>query len=285
MLSKILIVSDASEAACRMIECVGHLKRVGTQEAILVHVFNVEDVGGLSGTLRAFYLPKLKEQCRVLAKQGLNASFELPLGIPEFEINELAKKQAVKLIVIGAPGHSRISDLFLGSTAFRILHSSLVPVLLIHREQIEDAGTESCNATCDDFFRHVLHPTDFSDNSGRAYQYLEYVVQETRCAVTVLHVQEPATHVDEKENTLHAERLERRRERLTKLGATSVEILVEPGNPALKIVERANECERSLILMGSQGKGFMKELFFGSVAHTVASQTSLPVLFVPAARN
>ena len=53
---------------------------------------------------------------------------------------------------------------------------------------VEQAGKEECRAVCNDVFRHVLHPTDFSKTSERAYQYLEHVVKETHCAVTLLHV-------------------------------------------------------------------------------------------------
>ena len=58
--------------------------------------------------------------------------------------------------------------------------------------------------------------------------------------------------------------------------------LIGEGSPALKIIERAKESGRTLILMGTQGKGFVEELFLGSVAHNVARRAPLAVLFVPA---
>ncbi|MGA7881224.1 MAG: universal stress protein [Terrimicrobiaceae bacterium] len=57
------------------------------------------------------------------------------------------------------------------------------------------------------------------------------------------------------------------------LEQASVETLVDRGHPALKIIERAKESGRTLILMGTQGKGFVEELFLGSVAHGVPSYT------------
>ena len=81
---------------------------------------------------------------------------------------------------------------------------------------------------------------------------------------------------------IDSERLERRRERLLQLGAASVETLVDRGHPALKIIERAKESGRTLILMGTQGKGFVEELFLGGVAHNVARRAPLAVLFVRA---
>ena len=59
------------------------------------------------------------------------------------------------------------------------------------------------------------------------------------------------------------------------------EITSERGHTALKIMERAKESGLTLILMGTQGKGFLEELFLASVAH-VARRAPLAVLFVSA---
>jgi nucleotide-binding universal stress UspA family protein len=37
----------------------------------------------------------------------------------------------------------------------------------------------------------------------------------------------------------------------------------------------------SLIAIGTQGKGFFRETFLGSLAHEIACQAELPVLFFP----
>lgn len=291
MLSKILIATDASKASSRMVECMGHLKSVGASEALLVHVLDVDNIDGLYSTIREFYVPKIQEQCGSLENQGFKVSFELPLGIPEFEIDRLAEKNGIQLIVTGSRGSSRVKEVFLGSTALRILQSTRVPVLLVRLEIIERAGKDECRIACEDLFHHVLHPTDFSDTSELAYQFLEHIVKATHCAVTLLHVHEPMLlqphligEIEKETRRVDANRLDRRRERLLELGAASVEILVENGHPALRIVDRAREGGRSLILMGTQGKGFVKEIFLGSVSNNVARLTPLPVLFVPAAR-
>ena len=59
------------------------------------------------------------------------------------------------------------------------------------------------------------------------------------------------------------------------------EITSERGHTALKIMERAKESGLTLILMGTQGKGFAEELFLGSVAQTSPS-CALAAPFVPA---
>ncbi len=62
------------------------------------------------------------------------------------------EKNDAQLIVIGSRGHSRIKEMFLGSTAFRILHSARVPVLLFRLEVVEQAEKQECRTVCDDVF-------------------------------------------------------------------------------------------------------------------------------------
>lgn len=55
----------------------------------------------------------------------------------------------------------------------------------------------------------------------------------------------------------------------------------ERGHTALKIIARVNERGRALFLSGTRGRGFVEELFLGSVACNVARRAPL-ALFVPA---
>lgn len=70
--------------------------------------------------------------------------------------------------------------------------------------------------------------------------------------------------------------------RLERCGAASVEVEVRYGSPTKIVLERALGTRFSLILMGSQGRGFIHEVFLGSVANSIARPAPLPVLLVPA---
>lgn len=298
MLKNLLICTDTSEASDRMVECVKDLRRVGSRQALLTHVLNVRDVGGLYLQLKRLAFPKLEAQQKLLTEAGFQTSFEIPLGYPALEINRLAQERSSNMIVIGSHGETLAKEMLLGSTALAVLQSARVIVLLIRLEIVEADGGKCCRAVCADFFKHILHPTDFSDTAERAFQYLEHIVSQTKCAVTLLHVQDKAkieSHLKsrlEEFNRIDAERLERRKEHLLKAGAASVDIRIPFGSPTAAILEEAR-CEEpgqagcgrySLILMGTQGRGFIQEIFLGSVSHNVARHARLPVLFVPALR-
>lgn len=287
---KILIASDASEASDRVLDCVKNLYAVGSREALLVHVVNVQNVGGLYLTLRQAIAPKLEAQQRVLAAAGFATQVEIPLGIPFYEINRLVDEHACSVIVTGSHGESLLKEMWLGSTACSILHNARVPVLLVRIEITAEDGPERCHAVCADFFGHVLFPTDFSDTAERAFQHLDHLVREAHSAVTLLHVQDAAklgTHLHERLeefNAVDSGRLERLRDRLLASGARSVDIELPYGSTISILLERARSSAFTLIVMGTQGRGFIPEIFLGSVAHNIARYAPLPVLFVPPKR-
>ncbi len=290
MLSKVLVATDASEASDRVLDCVKGLYAVGSRAAVLAHVINVRDVGGLYLSLRQALLPKLEAQRDVLIAAGFTTEIEIPLGIPFHEINRLVDEKACSLIIAGSHGESLLKEMWLGSIACSFLHNARVPVLLVRIEVTEEEAGERCRATCADFFQHVLFPTDFSETAERAFQYLDHLVREAHSAVTLLHVQDAAklrTHSRERIeefNTIDAARLERMRARLLESGARSVDCEVSYGSPISILLDRAKTGTFSLIVMGTQGRGFIPEIFLGSVAHNAARYASLPVLFVPARR-
>jgi nucleotide-binding universal stress UspA family protein len=290
MLSNIIVASDGSEASERMIECVRGLARVGSQQVTLVHVFNVRDVGGLYGSLQEFMLPKLEKQAGILRDAGFEVNVQTPLGFPAYEINRVACERSASLVVVGSLGASLVGDVLLGSTAHSVLQNARFPTLLVRLEMIQEDGGRRCRAACQDYFQHILFPTDFSDNAEHAFLYLEHIVRETKARVTLLHVQDESKierHLKDRLdefNKVDAERLERMKCRLDQCGAAAITTEIPYGSPTRVILDRARSNGFSLIVMGSQGRAFIQEVFMGSVANNVARFAPVPALFVPAVR-
>ncbi len=290
MLSNIIVASDGSEASERMVECVHGLARVGSRKATLIHVFNVRNVGGLYSSLQEFMLPKLEKQTGILREAGFEVDIQTPLGIPFYEINRAARERSAELVVVGSLGASLVGDILLGSTAHSILQNAQLPTLLVRLEMIQENGGKRCQVACRDFFKNILFPTDFSDNAEHAFLYLEHIVRETEAHVTLLHVQDESKierhlkHRLDEFNQIDGERLQGMKLRLDQCGAGGVTLEILYGSPTKIILDRARNNTFSLIVMGSQGRGFIEEVFMGSVANNVARLAPLPVLFIPAVR-
>lgn len=51
MFARILVATDLSEVSERFICAVGDLKQIGAREVVLIHCFNIRDVGSLANRL------------------------------------------------------------------------------------------------------------------------------------------------------------------------------------------------------------------------------------------
>jgi nucleotide-binding universal stress UspA family protein len=81
---------------------------------------------------------------------------------------------------------------------------------------------------------------------------------------------------------IDTERLIKIKERLLRINKdTNIVIKILHGKPSIEIVKFTNSNLTSLVVMGSQGRGFVKELFIGSVSHTVARKINTSMLLIP----
>jgi nucleotide-binding universal stress UspA family protein len=250
---------------------------------------NVRDVGGLYISMKNVIEPLLKEKEKRLAEMGFRTCLEIPMGDPAYEINQFAKKADTSLIVAGTHGESLVKDILLGSVVHRLLQLAEKPVLLLPITILEgEGGEKKCDMLCGDFFRHPLFATDFSEPAGLAFHYLEHIVGHTHPAeVTLYHVQDEGriqphlAHRLDEFNRIDLGRLEGLEARLKEFGEAKVHKEVEFGRPGPLIVEKIRKGGYSMLVIASQGRGYMAEAFLGRVANHVVHRSAIPVLVVP----
>jgi len=56
------------------------------------------------------------------------------------------------------------------------------------------------------------------------------------------------------------------------------------GIPTAEILNEVATAKYSLIVMGSQGRGYIGELFPGNVSHNIARNASISLMLIPAIR-
>jgi nucleotide-binding universal stress UspA family protein len=285
-----LVATDLSEASERVICTLGGLKALGTREAILIHCFNIRDVGTLADGLMQLAKPSFEKQKKMLEDQGFKVTAKMVLGLPQIEINRQADGHDCSLIVVGSHGQTMAGEIMLGGVASAVIHSATRPVLILRLRLKDENGRTVCGeATCNPL-EHVLFPTDFSDNAEHAFSYVQKIAESGARRVTLLHVQDEGKierHLRdrlEEFNRIDTERLERLKAELLKRGAKDVRIELPYGSPKKEIIDRTKRDDVSLVVMGSQGRGYLAELFLGSVSHAVARHSEAPVLLIPAIR-
>ncbi|MGB2718078.1 MAG: universal stress protein [Vicinamibacterales bacterium] len=73
----------------------------------------------------------LEERRAELAARGFECRARLALGDPASELVKVARDEQVDLIAMSTHGHRFFNDLLRGSTADRVRHDVLVPVLMV----------------------------------------------------------------------------------------------------------------------------------------------------------
>jgi nucleotide-binding universal stress UspA family protein len=290
MFKTIVLATDLSPAWNEIVACAGEFKALGCKHIILAYVISVKFMAGMEGILQSTARPKLEEQQQQLEAQGLQVTLEIPMGLPADSLNEIACRCGADLIVVGSHGQSLWREGVLGCFTCAVLHNAQYPVLLLNVRLQKPGQPGSCQISATEVLRHVLLPTDFSEISSRALEYVERLAAKGLAQVTLLNALdvpggEEAYPPGYQEIAEGASRdlLKQWKQRLLEAGIPSVDDHFAPGHPLPAILRVLESQDISLIVMGTQGKGFIKEIFLGSVAHNVSRLAMCPVLLIPPA--
>jgi nucleotide-binding universal stress UspA family protein len=289
MFEKIVLATDLSAAWDEIVACAGEFKALGASEIILTHVVTVLFLGGLEATLRAEAEPKLEEQKQFLQGQGFKVSVEMPTGLPAYSLNDVARRHEADLLVVGSHGKSLWREAVLGCFTCAVLYHTQYPTLLLNVRLKEGMPEGSCRLQATQLLRHVLFPTDFSEISARAGDLLTRLARRGISQVTVFHaldVPGGEAYPPGFQEMAEAKARDSLAAWTTVLQGADIPVVhpvFDPGHPLPAILRVLESQEVSLIVMGTQGKGFIKEIFLGSVAHNVSRLAPCPVLLIPPA--
>ena len=141
-------------------------------------------------------------------------------------------------------------------------------------------------------FEKILYPTDFSDVSKKALDYLAQLKGAGTKEIVVLHViDERGIDAISRYGSGSAETIigrieEEAREEGKKIekklrqSGLTVKVRIERGVPLKEILKVEEEEKVSAIVIGSHGKTNIEEMFLGSVSEKVIRQSKKPVLVI-----
>lgn len=150
--------------------------------------------------------------------------------------------------------------------------------------------------------KKILYATDLSKNSAYAFLYAVDMAKKHNARIVILHTIEPVPHVyseggtgilkkinEQGQETAH-EDIKKRVGEFCKIMETRMgfpcgelvsEILVPLGYPVEEILKAADDEGCDAIVLGTHGKGFLRQTFLGSVAGSVTERTRKPVFIIP----
>lgn len=291
MFKRFILATDLSGASNALAESLGGLKTLGAEECLLVLALPQDSDELIVEYRRDIIDQRLLAQKERLEKLGYRTETRIVTGPAKRELNRIAVEENYALIVAGAEKHTLVSEIFSSTLAYDVMHLAEKPLLILRLEKDPGKGFSAAGAISAENKQPVLFATDFSENAEAAFEYLEGMVARGFKNIILYHVLDKGRIEPYLEDMLEEfskedmERLESMRHMLAEKGNAHIEILQQYGRPAMDIVKLAEERHVQLILMGSQGSGFIRQLYLGSVSHNVARQATASVLLIPAKRE
>ena len=306
MYEKILIATDFSKHAEKLIECVGEIP--GIKEVVLLHVLAKDPLARAWSPGDELKQAENQMEAPKKALQDANLSVkvraEIAVETPEYAIiRNVAREENASLVVMGARGRSIWQGLLLGSVSSGVLRYGDKDLLIMRYKTLGDEK-EEMGKYCSRIFEKVLAPTDFSHAGNAAIER----IKEAKLTDNILLLNVVAK--GEKQSQLDAslkdaqEKLEVMKADLATAGIGAKAIAVsaaaeEPrtygsggmvnvgpshlaavGGVVDRILAVAEIEDASLIALGSHGKGWLDEATIGSVVSDVARMGQRTVLVV-----
>ena len=149
-------------------------------------------------------------------------------------------------------------------------------------------------------FTRILYPTDFSDVSKKALEYVKKLKEAGTREVIIVHIIDErqivrfpvmkiawdrehlnnvATELQEHLEKNAKEELKTVESELKRVGF-NVKVIMRIGSPFREILRVEDEEDVSAIVIGSHGKSNIKEMFLGSVSENAIRYCKKPVLVV-----
>jgi nucleotide-binding universal stress UspA family protein len=204
-------------------------------------------------------------------------------GVAFDGIVKVAEQQQVDLCVIGSHRRAFLKDIFIGTTAERVVRNSSVPVLM-------------ANADCAQPYATSLAPVELSECSAQALSVARRLGLLLRTHLTVLHVYDAAAAGMLKyagvgkggvDNYLLDAKIDAVRELVKFLktvdlqGIEHVTLVREDSVAASAIIEVATSSRPDLVIMGTHARRGVIRLLLSSVTEEVLRCVQKDVLVVP----
>lgn len=295
-----LVAIDQSDASELIVNSLPQFKKFGTKKVTLVTVVSIPFTGEKLEFNTEKYSKKLAEYKSRLEKEDLIVETDLRSGTyyyPPTEILTAAKESDADFVVIGSRGQSKVQEMLLGSTATEVLQRSRLPVFLLNIDMKLEGGDSdkrvlTLTQSVDTALNHVMHATDFSETADRAFEVIQNLDQEGKIGkVSFVHVQghhaialkDPLSREELTDSSQN--RLDEMRNSLSDHTRNDAEIIITFGTPGKEIIKAIEDMGATLIVMGSQGKGYVHDFFLGGVSTKVTRFSKVPVLLIPAKRE
>jgi nucleotide-binding universal stress UspA family protein len=185
-------------------------------------------------------------------------------GLPSDTISTAASTFRADLIVMGTHGRRALRALLLGSVAEHVLHSSEIPVLMVHPDSATPKG--------EPMIKDVLCPVNNTEVARRSIDYAASIAKCYGATLTLLHVRE-STQESTVSDWCSWAAVER--------SHCQVQELTREGKVAEEVLRVASELNCDLLVVGAWRRPFFNRTVIGCTTVPIVRHANCPVLIVP----
>lgn len=224
---------------------------------------------------------KLKHAIHQLGHTGVSITYETLLGEPYVELIHSVQQEGYDLVVAGTRGKGAWQQLFLGSTARKLIRKCPAPVWVVKRQPAQPPAT-------------IVVAVDTSEASRRAVEQAIRLAQSAHAQLHVVHVVEhqiPDHLLDLKSSNDSDKSV---RDWIKEEATQSFEAFLAPlqgsqpplqrhllwGSPGEQIVKFAKDIKADLVILGTVGRTGLQGLLLGNTAENVLVHSDCDILAV-----
>lgn len=272
-MKKILVPTDYSDCALNAFNYALNFAKHIDAEIVLFNSFHMPHAGSTA-------IMNLNEMMREDSEKAMvefleksnkpseaNVKTKIWLGTTVDDIVNEQKKENYDYIVMGTTGASGLKEVFLGSTASRVLNYATCPVMAI---------PENVSFTP---FNQVVFAADLKDHSDDKLNKLKTFVEYFNVKLNIIHVLKKKNELDVPDTLLKSNELEKLKE-LFQSEIFEVEI-DEAIDSEMLVMEKVKEKSADLVITIKEEKGFFQRLFQESFSNNIAMHIRhIPLLVI-----
>ncbi len=290
-ITTMLFVSEFEELWFDALQSLMGLRKAGLNHVVFLHVIPRDRVAMKRGTgylkqeerkLREIADIRFIDWAETLFEEGMEVGAHIAIGNVVPKIISVAEIEKVDLIVTARIKKGKFGEIFLGSETSDLLRRTEKPVLLYNYQS--QAGKVGENP-----FERVFLALDWSVSSEKVLDFV-LAMKEAVKRVEIMHV------LSEKQigkmSKMEAHKIEREnKKRLDEVCDTFVQQRFDArphlyiGDTEEQIQRGAGEHRATMIVLGTRQTSAWKEKWSGSISHSLAEKSELPLLIVPAGGN
>jgi nucleotide-binding universal stress UspA family protein len=202
---------------------------------------------------------------RISKKFDLKAKIFVASGHVHAEVIKISEKEKIDLIVMGTHGVSEYNELFIGSTAQRVVTLSGIPVLTMQKE---------CNKPR---FKNILIPID---NSTHSREKVNIAILFGHLFGARIHILGLPDSKDKAELNKFNTKIESVEEIVSSTKLPRTTTIVHGANLAKSAISYAYKNKCDLIIINTGHESRITGIFMGAFAQQIVNHSKIPVLSI-----